>query len=96
VTPGEPQEKVKAGEIVPCDIAIWPSSTVFHAGERLAVDISGKYGVKDDLLRGFNDLVNRGRHAVYTGGKYDSCLLVPLIPEAAAYGNFGGRQVGQD
>jgi predicted acyl esterase len=82
VGPDGPEQKVKPGEVVACEIAIWPSSTVFHAGERLAVDISGKYGVKDDLLRGFNNLVNKGRHSIYTGGKYDSSLLVPVIPEA--------------
>ena len=96
VGPGGPEQKVKPGEIVPCEIAIWPSSTVFHAGERLAIDISGKYGVKDDLLRGFNDLVNKGRHSVYTGGKYDSFLLVPVIPEAKAYGSFGGRKLAKE
>jgi hypothetical protein len=40
-----------------------------------------KYGVKDDLLKGFNNLVNTGRHKIFTGGRYDSYLLVPLIPE---------------
>ena len=82
VGPGGPEQRARPGEVVACEIAIWPSSTVFHAGERLAMDISGKYGVKDDLLRGFNDLVNKGRHSVYTGGRYDSSLLVPVIPEA--------------
>jgi hypothetical protein len=60
------------------------------------VDISGKYGVKDDLLRGFNSLVNKGRHSIYTGGKYDSYLLVPVIPEARGYGTYGGRKVAED
>jgi len=96
VAPGQPGQKVRPGEIVPCEIAIWPSSTVFHAGESLAVDVSGRYGVKDDLLRGFNSLVNRGRHSIYTGGTYDSHLLVPVIPEARAYGTFGGRLVAAD
>jgi len=96
VLPGEPEQKVKPGEVVPCEIAIWPSCTLYHVGEKLAVDISGKYGVKDDLLRGYNDLINKGRHSIYTGGKYDSHLLVPIIPEAKNYGTFGGRQVVED
>ena len=95
VTPGEPEQKMKPGEIVPCEIAIWPSSTLFHAGEKLTVDISGKYGVKDDLLKGYNDLVNKGEHSIYTGGKYDSHLLVPIIPEARSYSIFGSRQVAE-
>jgi hypothetical protein len=60
------------------------------------VEVSGKYGVKDDLLRGFNSLVNRGRHSVHTGGKYDSYLLLPVVPEARTYGTFGGRKVARD
>ena len=88
VTPGEPQQKVKPGEIVSCEIAVWPASVLFHAGEQLAVEISGKYGVKDDLLRGYNDLVNNGRHTVHTGGRYDSYLLVPLIPQARSFGTY--------
>ena len=96
VTPGEPEQKVKPGEIVPCEIAIWPASALFHAGESLAVDISGKYGVKDDLMKGFNKLVNAGKHTIYTGGRYDSYLLAPVIPEARSYGVFGGRKVAED
>jgi len=96
VGPGGPERKVKPGEIVVCEIAIWPSSALFHAGEILAIDISGKYGVKNDLLRGFNDLVNKGRHSVYTGGKHDSYLMVPVIPEARAYGTFGGRKMAEE
>lgn len=26
---------------------------------------------------------NKGRHRIYTGGKYDSFLYVPIIPEKA-------------
>jgi predicted acyl esterase len=96
VTPGELQQKVKPGEIVSCEIAVWPASVLFHAGEQLAVEISGKYGVKDDLLRGYNDRVNNGRHSVYTGGKYDSYLLVPFIPQARSFSTFGGRKVVED
>lgn len=96
VTPDGPEQKVKPGEIVPCEITIWPASVVFHAGEKLAVDISGKYGVKDDLMKGFNNLINSGRHTIFTGGKYDSYLLAPLIPEARSYGVYGGRKVAED
>ncbi len=96
VIPGENDQKVNSGEIVSCEITIWPTSVLFHAGEKLAIDVSGKYGVKNDLLKGYNDLVNKGGHSIYTGGKYDSHLLVPIIPEARSYSTFGGRQVAED
>jgi hypothetical protein len=28
-------------------------------------------------------------------GRYDSYLLVPVIPEARSYGTFGGRKVAE-
>jgi predicted acyl esterase len=96
VLPDGPEQKVKSGEVVSCEIAIWPSCTLYHPGEKLVIDISGKYGVKDDLLRGYNNLVNKGRHLIYTGGKYDSYLLVPIIPKVSSNRTFGGRQVIED
>ena len=29
---------------------------------------------------GYRHLINKGAHAIYAGGKYDSHLLVPVIP----------------
>ena len=95
VSPDGPEQKVKPGQIVPCEIAVWPACVLFHAGESLDVDVSGKYGVKDDLLRGYNRTINRGRHSIYTGGKYDSYLQVPLIPEAGRYSGYGARKVAE-
>jgi predicted acyl esterase len=75
-------EKVKPGDIVPCQIPILPSATMFRKGEILRVVISGIYGGGEiaDVPYGFNASVNRGKQAIYTGGKYDSFLLVPVVP----------------
>jgi predicted acyl esterase len=78
VTPGEPQQKVKPGDIVSCEIQLVGSSTIFYAGETLRLEISGK--MEEDNLFAYTDLVNRGRHTIYFGGEYDSYLLVPIIP----------------
>ena len=75
--------KLKAGEIVPVEIEIWPSSTLFERGEKLRVVVQGS-----DICMypgqiatyGHMAYVNRGEHVIYTGGKYDSHLLVPVIP----------------
>ncbi len=75
-------EKVKPGEIVPCRMPILPSSTLFRKGDILKLVISGTYGGGDisNVPYGFNASVNRGTHAIYTGGKYESYLIVPFLP----------------
>jgi predicted acyl esterase len=73
------EKKLKAGEIVPVEIPILPSSTLFRKGESLRLFIQGHCPVDQPLL--FYDwLINKGRHIIYTGGKYDSYLQIPVIP----------------
>jgi predicted acyl esterase len=74
----ETQEKLEPGQIVPCEIEIIASSTLFRKGESLKLIISGQFGVETEWF-GFNELVNRGRHSIYAGGKYDSHLLIPVV-----------------
>jgi len=75
--------KLKAGEIVPVEIEIWPSSTVFERGEKLRLIVAGSdlcmYAGQIATYGHFSP-VNRGEHVVYTGGKYDTHLLIPVIP----------------
>lgn len=76
--------KLKEGEIVPVDIEIWPSGTRFEAGEGLRLVVQG-WNIYDYekpvMCDRYEDLVNKGTHVIYTGGQYDSHLLVPFIPE---------------
>jgi uncharacterized protein len=76
--------KLKKGEIVPVEIEIWPSSTLFEKGERLRVVVQGS-DIHSHPEGGHTiwhtDTVNKGRHIIRTGGRYDSHLLVPVIPE---------------
>lgn len=71
------------GTPVPIDIEIWPSSTIFNSGETLRIVIQGtdvnKY--KEGLFApGHKNLKNKGKHFIHTGGKYNSHLLLPIIP----------------
>jgi predicted acyl esterase len=79
------EKRLKAGEIVPVEIEILPSSTLFSKGETLRLVIQGK-----DLIEcppwgwlGYRQLVNKGVHSIYAGGEYDSHLLVPVVPNAS-------------
>jgi predicted acyl esterase len=75
--------KLRPGEVVPVEIEIWPSSTLFEPGERLRLVIQGSDIYSYPYERHSNqhtDTVNRGLHIIYTGGNYDSHLLIPVIP----------------
>lgn len=76
------------GEIVPVEIELWPSSTLFRAGESLRVLVKGMDIYRDALpnlpFARHEDLRNKGRHVIHAGGDYDSHLLVPVIPPTAS------------
>ena len=81
--------KLKPGEIVPVEIEILPSSTLFRAGESLQVTVQGSEVPRPALMAlpadhtarryEHTELLNRGRHVIYCGGEHDSHLLVPVI-----------------
>jgi putative CocE/NonD family hydrolase len=77
------EQRLKPGEIVPVEIEIWPSSTLFRAGEQLRLVVMGKDTFPQQPgadITVHPETRNAGRHVIYTGGRYDSQLLVPVIP----------------
>lgn len=73
-------EKLEPGQIVPVDIEINPTSWFWHKGQQIRVQISGRY-IREDWFEPLMwDTDNKGRHLIYTGGKYDSFLQIPVIP----------------
>lgn len=76
--------KLRPGEIVAFEIEIWPSGTLFEPGSSLRVVVQGRdiYDYpKPSVYARHEELVNRGRHTIHTGGEHDSHLLVPVVPE---------------
>jgi uncharacterized protein len=77
------EQRLVPGEIVPVDIEIWPSGTRFAPGEQLLVVVQGSDvqsyppGV---VSMGHSVTRNAGTHVIHSGGRYDSHLLVPVIP----------------
>jgi predicted acyl esterase len=83
------EQRLKPKEIVPVEIEIWPIGMIWHAGQQLRIRVSGH-----DLMPGSNmahkatgvdvpwffETRNKGNHIIHTGGKYDSHILVPVIP----------------
>ncbi len=75
--------KLKPGEVVPVEIEIWASSTLFERGEKLRVVVQGSdiYNYPEEgHSNAHTATVNRGAHVIHTGGRFDSHLLVPIIP----------------
>lgn len=82
----ERELKLKDNEIVPVEIEILPSGTLFKAGESIQVIIKASEIVKGNSTPGMktryehDETVSKGTHNIHTGGKYNSHLLVPVIP----------------
>lgn len=73
LTPGEP---------VPVDVEVLPSSTLFRAGESLRLVVQGSdlpFIGPTGLRYAHARTVNRGEHAIHTGGRYESRLVLPMI-----------------
>ena len=74
------EQKLKPGEIVPVDIALYPSSTFFTAGETLQLVVAGREIIPTPPYIK-NESMNSGTHVLHVGGDYDSYLLVPVIKQ---------------
>ena len=81
------EEFLSPGQIVPVEIGIWPAGMRWHAGEQLRLIIAG-YNLAPVPLQGVRPPVlrNKGEHVIHTGGKFDSHLLVPVIPKRQLLG----------
>jgi predicted acyl esterase len=66
------EQLLKPGERVAVDIEIWPSSTLFRAGETLRVVIQGvdiyREGLPNAPFARHENTRNRGTHVIHTGG----------------------------
>jgi predicted acyl esterase len=84
------EQPIAPGERVPVEIEIWPSSTLFRAGERLRLVVQGQDLMREGLPNApfarHEDTRNRGTHVIHAGGKLDSYLLVPVIRSPQAPG----------
>lgn len=80
------EERLSPGERVLVEIELWPSSTLFRAGETLRLVVSGCdiYRKEEGLMLPFalhEQTRNRSVHVIHCGGQYDSKLRLPLVPK---------------
>ena len=71
-------QKLAPGQVALADVEILPSSTIFEAGSSLRLVVQG-HELRDYPALGHSDLVNRGRHRLFAGGRHDAFLAVPVI-----------------
>jgi predicted acyl esterase len=82
------EEKLKPNEIVPVDIEIVPSSKIWHKGQSLRVQVAGHY-IREGWFEPLTwDTDNKGNHIIYSGGKFDSYLQIPVIPPKYQDGDY--------
>jgi predicted acyl esterase len=72
------EQKIAPSEIVPVEIEILPSSTLFEAGTRVRLDIQGGDAARYPAFA-HRRTVNRGTHRIHCGGRFDSQLFIPLV-----------------
>ena len=71
-------QKLKPGEIVPLEIALYPSSTFFASGEALQLIVSPQEIIPSPPY--FKDVsFNYGIYVMHVGGDFDSHLLIPKV-----------------
>lgn len=78
------REPVPPGTIVPLEMTFWPMGMVFGAGEQLMLRVSGRHMALPEILFMASDEPedeNIGKHVLHTGGKYDSVVVLPVLPE---------------
>lgn len=76
------ETKITPGEVVPLEITLWPMGMVFAAGEGLALSVAGHYlsaPLNAEMKPKEPDDENVGEHHIHTGGRYDSCLILPIV-----------------
>ena len=88
VQSGRSEEKLSPGEIVPVDIRIVPTSRIWHAGQRIRVQLAGHY-IREGWFEPLSwETDNKGTHVVHGGGKYDSFLQIPVIKPRYQAGSY--------
>lgn len=76
-------ELLRPGQIVPIEIELLPSATVFQRGDVLRLDVQGRWFFPRDPLRGqfpaMYESSPAGTAVLHLGGDHDAYLLAPVI-----------------
>jgi len=81
VQKGTSEQKLTTGDIVPVDIELYPGSTFFAVGESLQLVVAPDEIIPSPPYKK-SAACNHGKHVLHFGGRYDSYLLIPVIPQS--------------
>jgi predicted acyl esterase len=74
---------LEPGVPVECQVEIWPTCIVLQKGHRLRLDIQPRDGVGSAPYTHYHADYNAGAdNTILSGGRYESYLLLPVIPAA--------------
>jgi len=72
------------GEMVECEIEIWPACMIFGKGHRIRLDIQPRDGVGSAPYTHYPAAYNtNGENTIYAGGATPSYLMLPIVPARA-------------
>jgi predicted acyl esterase len=84
--PGRPyhtharRQWLRPRDIVPVEVELWPTSTVWEKGDTLRITVKGTpFTNSENPTQGRIPSHSFGEVKVWFGGKYDSGLLVPIM-----------------
>ncbi|GAB1218324.1 hypothetical protein ATERTT37_007578 [Aspergillus terreus] len=73
---------IEPNTVVELDIGLWQTGMAFERGEKLVLKISGHPMTLAELpmMRGTENLENRGVHQIHLGGNTPSYVAIPFVP----------------
>ena len=71
---------LKPGEVVKVEVEIWPTCMTFKKGNRIQLDVQPRDGAGSAGYLHYHADYNTGMNTIHAGGKYESYLLLPVIP----------------
>jgi predicted acyl esterase len=84
----EREDLVEPGIPVQLDLGLWPTGMLIHPGETLVLEIAGHFAGPLTPPRtgqagpdtGELPTRNAGTHTIRTGGRFGSCVFLPIVP----------------
>jgi predicted acyl esterase len=76
----ETEFSVPLNEVIEMNVEILPSSTFFEKGSTLVLELRGRDITELPNFQ-HHRIFNCGMHTLYTGQRFPSRLLVPIVPK---------------